>query len=299
MSITHHQYCPEDFSRVSDFLIAHYLTENRDGNWLQPAWEYMHTHPYLDEDSLDKIRIWQENGEIVAVVHYESRLGEVFFQIHPDYTALKPEMLEYAERSLKGSTKEGKSYLHVFENDFDDALNSLVTSKGYMRINAEDRPLSMLSIPDPFPEITVPKGFVIKSLADDNDLYKINRVLWRGFNHPGEPPEEDEDIEERKKMQSGPNFRKELTIVVEAPSGDFVSFAGTWFVPQKKYVYVEPVATDPNFRRMGLGRAALLESIRRCKELGAEVAYVGSGQKFYQKLGFKKIFTSQCWEKVW
>ena len=98
-------------------------------------------------------------------------------------------------------------------------------------------------------------------------------------------------------MQSGPNFQKELTIVVKAPSRDFVSFAGTWFVPQKKYVYVEPVATDPDFRKKGLGKAAVLEGIRRCSELGAQVAYVGSNQKFYQKLGFKKIFTSQCWSK--
>ncbi len=30
MSITHHQFRPEDFSRVSDFLIAHYLPGNKD-----------------------------------------------------------------------------------------------------------------------------------------------------------------------------------------------------------------------------------------------------------------------------
>ena len=62
-------------------------------------------------------------------------------------------------------------------------------------------------------------------------------------------------------------------------------------------MYVEPVATDPDFRRMGLGKAAVLEGIRRCGEMGAEVAYVGSDQLFYQKLGFKKIFTARCLEK--
>ncbi len=297
MPITHRQFNPEDFARVSDFLIAHYLPENRDGNWLQPAWEYMHTHPALDEKSLNKIRIWEDNREIVAVVHYESRLGEAFFQVHPDYGNLKSEMLEYAEHSFKGTTKEGKTYLHVFVNDFDNDFKSLVRSKGYIRAAAEDRPLSMMRIPCPFPEIAVPDGFIIKSLADENDLYKINRVLWRGFNHPGEPPEEDEDIEDRRKMQSSPNFRKDLTIVVAATSGDFVAFAGTWFAPKNNFAYVEPVATDPDFRKRGLGKAAVLEGIRRCCELGAAVAYVGSDQFFYQKLGFKKIFTTECWEK--
>jgi len=299
MSITHHQFRAEDYIRVSDFLIAHYQPENRDGNWLQPEWEYMHTHPILDVESLGKIRIWEENGKIVAAVNYEHSLGEAFFQVHPDYAILKPEMLEYAESVFKGISKEGKSYLRVYVNDFDHEFLSLVRSKGYGHTEDYDRPFTMMKLADPFPEITVPDGFVIKSLADDNDLYKINRVLWRGFNHSGEPPEEDEDIEDRKKMQSSPNFRKELTIVVQAPSGNFVSFAGTWFVPQKKYVYVEPVATDPDFRRMGCAKAALLESIRRGKELGAEVAYVGSGQMFYHNLGFREIFTSECWEKIW
>jgi len=299
MSITHHQYRVEDFSRVSDFLIAHYLPENSDGNWLQPAWEYMYTHPELDETSLNKIRIWEEHGEIVAVVHYEHRLGEAFFQVHPDYTALKPEMLEYAESTFRGISKEGRSYLHVFVNDFDGAFKTHVQSKEYIRVEAEDRPVAMMNIPRHFPEQTVPEGCIIKSLADDNDLYKINRVLWRGFNHHGEPPEETGDIEDRRKMQSGPHFRKDLTIVVEAPSGNYVTFAGLWLVPQKYYCYVEPVATDPAFRKKGLGMTAVLEGIRRCGELGATVAYVGSDKLFYHKLGFRKIYTAECWEKVW
>ena len=98
-------------------------------------------------------------------------------------------------------------------------------------------------------------------------------------------------------MQSGPHFRKDLTIVVQAPQGDFVSFCGMWYESTNRLAYVEPVATDPDFRRMGLGRAAVLEGIRRCGELGATVAYVGSNQLFYQSLGFQLIYTSNCWTR--
>jgi len=44
-------------------------------------------------------------------------------------------------------------------------------------------------------------------------------------------------------MQAGPHFREDLTIVVEAPDGDFVAFGGLWFDPVNKIAYVEPVAT--------------------------------------------------------
>jgi hypothetical protein len=73
-------YRPEDFKPASDFLIANFLPENRDGNWLQPAWEYMHSHPNLDESSLDRIGVWQDGGDIVGIAHYESRRGEAFFR---------------------------------------------------------------------------------------------------------------------------------------------------------------------------------------------------------------------------
>ncbi|MCJ7551114.1 MAG: GNAT family N-acetyltransferase, partial [Anaerolineae bacterium] len=149
----------------------------------------------------------------------------------------------------------------------------------------------------PFPAIELPEGFRLKSLADDNDLVKINRVLWRGFNHEGEPPEGDEDLEGRRKMQSGPNFRHDLTIVVEAPDGNFVSFCGMWYENVNRIAYVEPVATDPDYRRMGLGKAAVWEGIRRCGAEGATVAYVGSDQKFYHAIGFRTLHYRNCWTK--
>ena len=150
-------------------------------------------------------------------------------------------------------------------------------------------------IPNPFPTIRLPEGFRLKSLAEDNDFAKTDRVLWRGFNHPGEPPAG--GIAGGKKMQSGPHFRKDLAIAVESSNDTFVAFGGLWFEAVNKFGYVEAVATDPDYQRMGLGTAAVLEGIRRCGELGATVAYVGSDQPFYLAMGFKKIYTLNCWIK--
>lgn len=293
--ITTRQYVPADFKLVSDFLIANYQPGVQDGNWLQPAWEYMHTHPSLDKSSLERIRLWEHAENIVGVVHYESSLGEAFFQVRPSFTQLIPVMLEYAEDHLCGEAENKGRYLRVYVNDFDQEFEELLESRGYEIDEPYNRPLSQFTIPEQFPKIILPAGYLIKSLAEDNDLRKIHRVLWRGFNHEGEPPEV--GIAERKMMQSGPNFRKELTIVVEGPSGDFVSFCGMWFEPVNKIAYVEPVATDPDFRLMGLATAAMREGMRRCSHLGADVVYVGSDQDFYRANGFTKLFDSRCWYK--
>ncbi len=287
---------PSDYQKVSDFLNRHHQPGNRDGNWLQPAWEYMHSHPNLDRSALDRIGLWEDGGELAAVVNYESTLGEAFFQTHPDYADLKPEMLEYAEKHLCGTNDRREQFLQVFVNDFDADFEQVVRERGYHRVEDCDRPMSALPIPDPFPPISVPDGYRLTSLAEDNDLRKINQVLWRGFNHPGEAP--DDILPGRKQMQSGPNFRHDLNIAAVAPDGSYAAYAGTWFEPVNRYAYVEPVATDPQYRRLGLGKSAVLEGLRRCGLLGAHTAYVASEQEFYKAIGFKLIFTACCWEKI-
>jgi len=295
MAVTKRHYRSADAARISDFLIRHYRTGNTDGNWLQPAWEYALTHPYLDEHALGNITVWEENGVIVAVVHYEHHLGEAFFQIHPDHTDLKPAMLDCAEVNLRAANDEGHVYLKAYVNDFDAELETIVRSRGYLPRADGNRPVCEFQITAAIPPPPLPEGFKLLSLADDDDPGKVDRVLWRGFNHPGESPAD--SLEGRRKMQSGPNYRKDLTIVVQEPAGEFVAYCGMWYVPELKYAYVEPVATDPDYRRRGLGKAAVMEGIRRCASEGAEVAYVGSDQEFYTAMGFTERHTDICWLK--
>jgi predicted N-acetyltransferase YhbS len=249
----------------------------------------------IRESDLENIGIWEDAGDIVGVVHFEDRYGEVYFETHPEYPHIKSDMLDYAERNLSASSEDNKRYLKAFINDFDSEFESIAKSRDYMQDKRSPGYTSQFDIVNSALVVTLPEGFVLKSLADDNDLSKVNRVLHRGFNHPGEAPEE--IIALRGKIQIAPNFRKDLTIVVEAPDGNFVSYCGIWYEYVNKIAYVEPVATDPDYRRRGLGKAAVLEAIRRTGELGATVAYVGSGLPFYEAIGFRKIFANYPWIK--
>lgn len=218
-----------------------------------------------------------------------------FFQVHPDYGYLKEEMLDYAEINLLGTANDETQYIHAFVNDFDIPLWNLVKARSYKLKVGWSRPIAKFTITDPFPVFSLPEGFKLKSLADDNNLVKVDRALHRGFNHEGEP--DGSGIEGRRQAQSVPNYRKDLQIVVEAPDGNFVSYCGMWYESTNKIAYVEPVATDPDYRRMGLGRVAVWEGIRRCGALGAKVAYVGSDQAFYKAIGFETLYHSHCWVK--
>ncbi len=289
-----------DYLKVDEFLTRHHRVGNLDGNWLEPAWEYMHGHPLLQSQHLPQIGIWEDAGEVVGVAHYEWQLGEAFFQFHPAHRSLRSEMLDYAETHLAGiSERNGRKYLCAYINDNDPDFQTLAEMRGYTQDHAGTRPLYRLDVPDPFPRALLPPGFRLTSLAEDCDWAKVNRVLWRGFNHEGEPPMNAEELESRRRMFDTPNASRDLKIAVAAPDDSFAAFCGMFYEPVHRFAYVEPVVTDPDCRRMGLGKAAVLEGIRRCAELGAAVAYVGSDQLFYQALGFKKVFNSECWVKYW
>jgi hypothetical protein len=237
-----------DYERVGEFLVKTYGTGGGHVNWLRPRWEYMHYHPLIWDVDLGCIGLWEADGGIVGVVHPEHFRGSAYIEVDPEYGALKKDMLLHAEEHI-ASTKDGRKSLSVFINDRDDAFQVLASDRGYAKTDNSE-PMAHLVIPSPFPAITLPDGYRLKSLADDNDLAKMNRLLFRGFNHGDEPP--DDGIDARRFMQSAPNYRMDLNIVVEAPDGNFASYCGMWYEPVNRVAYVEPVCTDPDYRRMGL-----------------------------------------------
>jgi hypothetical protein len=48
---------------------------------------------------------------------------------------------------------------------------------------------------------------------------------------------------------------------------------------------------------MGLGKAAVLEGIRRVGVLGAKKAFVGSSQQFYYSIGLRPYATATVWKR--
>ncbi|MNI93404.1 hypothetical protein D3C73_1513510 [compost metagenome] len=70
-----------------------------------------------------------------------------------------------------------------------------------------------------------------------------------------------------------------------------------WYDPEAGFALIEPVATDPDYRRMGLGKAAVLEGINRVGILGAKIALVGSSQQFYYSIGLRPYAVSTIWRK--
>lgn len=281
-----------DYQKVRDFLIR----INRDhvvtpgflwGRW---EWFFSLTFNALDNASLSRIGLWEDGGQIVALATYEGNFGEAYFCVDERYAGLKGQLLAHAKGSMG---KDGRVLALISDTDRD--FQRAAFAMGF-RPTQEKECTAVLDITPETVQYKLPEGYSVKSLADDYDLRKYNAVLWKGFNHGDNPPDTEKDLESRRISLSGPNVDLEMKVATVAPDGQFVSYCGMWHEPGTAYALVEPVATDPAYRRMGMGRAAVLEGVKRCGERGAKQAFVGSSQQFYYGIGFYPYCTETFWE---
>ncbi|NTU56154.1 MAG: GNAT family N-acetyltransferase, partial [Anaerolineales bacterium] len=83
-----------------------------------------------------------------------------------------------------------------------------------------------------------------------------------------------------------------LDLVVIAPDGTVAAYCSCSVNNQTKIGFTDPVATHPNYQRMGLARALLLTGMILLKERGMSYAHLGTSgnniamQKTAESVGF-------------
>lgn len=252
-------------------------------------WEWAFCLPYLDREHLDRVGVWEADGQVVALATLESGLGEAYLAVDPRFRdQLLADMVDHAVAQLHDGTGIG---IPVGDDELD--LAALLAARGFTRDErTEDMAARGLAS---LPDYALPDGYTITSLAEGVDLHRFNRCLHLGFGH-GEPvPDDDETIRWRALSTSAPSLIPELNTIVVAPDGDYAAYCGIFYDPATDYLLVEPVCTAPAHRQRGCARAAILESLHRAARLGARTAYVGSDQRLYQQLGFTPSHRSHWW----
>jgi len=280
----------DDYFKVRAFILKLGYSE-----FSYARWDWMATHSYLDKTAIGKIGIWEENGEIVGIATFDTVPGTAFCLTKPNYRGLKEQMLKYAEEYL--STPDS---FEIVIPDNDPIFQDIAARLGYVASQRKE-PDSVFYIDRTSLDYKLPEGFFITTLNESFDLSQYRRVLWRGFNHElrgeGMFAFSLEDELSAKEEMLRPNVDLDLKVAVVSPEGNFVSYCGMWYDPEGGFALVEPVATDPDYRQLGSGKAAVLEGIRRVGLLGAKLAFVGSSQQFYYSIGFRPFATSTNWKK--
>jgi ribosomal protein S18 acetylase RimI-like enzyme len=280
----------EDYYKVRAFLVKLGYAE-----FTYARWDWMTTHGYLDKSAVGRIGVWEDEGGIAGIATFDCQPGKAFCLTLPEYTYLKNEILQYSVNYLSNDGKFG-----VMIADTDLGFQDIAAGLGFVATDKKEND-AIFYLDKTSTAYDLPEGFRITTMKETYDLYQYGRVLWKGFNHELKGEGEFQFSKEKEQAGNGamlrPNVDLSLKVAVVAPDGNFAAYCGMWYDPEAGYAVIEPVATDPEYRRMGLGKAAVLEGIRRVGELGAKKALVGSSQQFYYSIGLRPFSTATLWRK--
>jgi GNAT superfamily N-acetyltransferase len=139
-----------------------------------------------------------------------------------------------------------------------------------------------------------PTGFVVRTAAA-HDYPGINQCIKRAFGS-------DFDFEPGlHSLASNPFFLPGLSLVAVAPDGRIAAYCHGTVDPDNGVAGIDPICTDPDFQRMGLGRAVVIACFRGQARLGGQFSYIGSatepapGVGLYQMLGPSRRITFGSW----
>jgi GNAT superfamily N-acetyltransferase len=306
MKFIKHRYQGEwDYQRIRGFLHEVLrLNKLRELSWQAYRFDYWRWHGVenLRHGRLETdVFLWETpEGQIAGVLNREGP-GSVFLQVHPGLRTpeLEDEMMAVAEEHLAITGPNGRRKLRIWAINHDRLRQTILIRRGYTKGNRLEyqrrRPMSA-----PIPDSPVKAGYTVRSLGDVDELPSRSLASWKAF-HPDEPDDRYQGWEWYHNVQRAPLYRRDLDIVAAAPDGEIAAFCTIWFDDETGTAAFEPVGTTPVHQRSGLARAVMSEGLRRLKQLGATMAYVGSWNEathaLYGSVGFKEYDMIEAWEK--
>lgn len=300
MKITFRKYTSDDFIKIRDLLIDTYKLYNKGYNWTIERWDFAYSlDRVMNGVSIqqweERIGIWEDSGEIISVVTSEGE-GHAFFQLaRRDLpNDLIEEMFTFIENNLV-IEEDGKRsvYLRIPEDDQQRQL--IATKRGYIKTEWNE-PISVIPIKGKS-TVNLPDGFSIKNGLEFTDTEK-GIAHAKAFGYIDKAKYTKRSPDGYGILRQTPDYRSDLDLYVTTETGEIVAFCTMWYDQANRIGMLEPVGTNPNFRRMGLARAVITEGLNRIADEGAIKAYVGSDQDFYKAIGFKVDYQHNIWAKI-
>jgi mycothiol synthase len=294
-----------DLSAMRNLLVTGRMADN--GSYYIHSgdlslWLY---YPSLEGDCWKHIYLWEHPA------HPESILGwalispewvgfDVYVQPELRGSALAMEMYLWAEqRTLEIARAKGKKTIYVLWIRHDDqVLHGYFTQQGY-RLT---RGLVHMScdLGGVINASRVDEGFKVRSCKGLNEVSARAKAQYRAF--ASSAPFE-RYLERFKNFMRSPVYDRSHDIVAVHEDGPIGAFCIVWIDQVNKVGLFEPVGTHPDFQRKGLGRAVMLEGLRRLQQGGMKQAIVSTYEdnqaaiRLYESTGFRLVTQLGTYEK--
>lgn len=240
------------------------------------------------------IRLWHDpHGRLIGY----AILGEdpsFDCQVLPEYVGcgIEAEALTWAEARLRFLPPPSAQPWgdHFASGVRQDDVRRIAFLEQHTFQPGEYAEVNMLrSLAEPVPEVTPPAGYQVRSInvADLSDRAAAQREVW----HPwtvGNVSEAD-----YARFMRLPGYHRELDVVTVTPQGVIAAYVNGWIDPINHIGDFGPVGARLEYRRQGLTRLALLESLRCMQAYGMERVCISTGvantaaRCLYESIGFR------------
>jgi len=245
----------------------------------------------------DVLCIWEyEGGQLAGFMFAYPNAGYADLIIRPSLSgrAAEEQMLVESETHLVALEAKTARRLNMFAFADDKPRRELLEKRRYTGKDCRVHFARMIARQDLKPEL--PEGFRFLEAQDANYVVQRAQLHVNAFN-PGSTM----TPEKYRAVMDSPDYNPYFDVVVVAPDGRLAAFALAWIDPISEVGVFEPVGTHPEFQRRGLGKAALVEGMRRMRACGIETATVRTSPQlpgvipFYQSAGFRIANTIWCY----
>ncbi len=309
MKLTLRAYQSEaDFWRIRNFLRDIFLLNERlEYSWHVARLDYWRWHYILtcqETGPVDQVTtLWEtESGQIAAVLHPICH-DEIRLHIHPQFRSpeLEDAIIAYAEKHHSDWTEGQKRilFLPVFENDAQ--RQKTVIQRGFEQRSGWGHHWRR-DLDAPLPDGLVTPGYVIRSMGSESEHPARSWASWRAF-HADEPDENyDGDYSWYGNIQSAPLYRRDLDIVAATSDGGIAAFCTIFYDDYTRSAVCVLVGTAAEHWRRGLGKAVIIEGMRRLQRLGCTrifaTAHDAAADALYHSVMQTQLLTD-TWIKIW
>ena len=256
--------------------------------------EHLHDYPGkvdIEEDLASittraNTRLWFANGQPVAWA-YVDEFNNLRWEMDRRYEEMiGAEIVEWGESCIrkKLANRETTSLDTNCREDYATRIFFL-HQHGFEETQGFNVSMTR-QLSESIPEPELPPGFAIRPIAGTEEAETIATTHRAAFGT------DYMTTEKRLVIMNTSGYDPSLDLLVVAPDGAIAAYCTCSVNDQTRIGNTDPVATHPNYQRMGLARALLLSAMHLLKGRGMKSAHLGTSgdniamQKTAESVGF-------------
>ena len=242
-------------------------------------------------DPREHIRLWEGDADELLGFGWFFPPCELGWVVHPRLwttSFLDTQILAWGERHRRERFAADDPERFLLTTTLADDLPriALLEAHGFTRDTLHMLHLQQ-TLDHALPVPQLPAGWTVRPVGGEDEWAErvvTHREVW----HPSRVT-----LEAYRRLRQTPGYIPELDLVAVAPDGAFGAYCICWLDPVNQSGEFEPVGTRPAYRGRGLGKAVVLEGLRRLQQRGARTAVVyavynnQAAAKLYQSAGFQ------------